>query len=505
MLPNNKKRPDRPGGDDEKNQKGNSGPKDMEVDDAAGDLVFEDPFGDDYDEEDVAAVKASENVDNEEDEEDEDERDFGDNAEANTSQTRIWRPDVDGMEEGDTLEYDPSAYIMYHALTTEWPCLSFDFVKDNLGDGRQRFPLTMYAVCGSQADRADKNKLTLLKLSDLHKTQVKDDSDEESGDEEDDDHVDDDPTIEHIDVKHAGGVNRVRVMPQGGASGATVAASMADSGAVHLFDLSACARSMMQKGPRAPAPTKPAFSFRGHREEGFAVDWSASVAGQLATGDCSGFIHVWRMDGGGGGTGSWTVDAAAYRGHKDSVEDIQWSPSEGSVFCSCSADKSVRIWDTRARAPQISLEEVHATDVNVLSWNRHVAYLLASGADDGSFKVWDLRTVGSGSASPLAHFTYHKAAVTSLEWAPHDESVLCVSSADDQVTVWDLSVEPDDEALAEAGGGAALPDAFPPQLLFIHQGQREVKELHFHPQIPGVLMTTAEDGLNVFKPAITAS
>ena len=67
------------------------------------------------------------------------------------------------------LEYDPTAYIMYHSLKTEWPCLSFDIIKDNLGDNRQRFPLSMYVVIGSQADRADKNKLTLLKISDLNK------------------------------------------------------------------------------------------------------------------------------------------------------------------------------------------------------------------------------------------------------------------------------------------------------------------------------------------------
>jgi ribosome assembly protein RRB1 len=67
------------------------------------------------------------------------------------------------------------------------------------------------------------------------------------------------------------------------------------------------------------------------------------------------------------------------------------------------------------------------------------------------------------------------------------------------VTVWDLSVEADEEPnaldLAE----------FPAQLLFIHQGQSNVKEVHFHPQIPGVIMTTAEDGFNIFKPAISVS
>ena len=84
-----------------------------------------------------------------------------------------------------------------------------------------------------------------------------------------------------------------------------------------------------------------------------------------------------------------------------------------------------------------------------------------------------------------------------------DESVLCVSSEDNQVTVWDLSVEADDEDSA-TGGDDAVTD-FPPQLLFIHQGQNNVKEVHFHPQIPGLIASTAEDGFNVFKPAISVA
>ena len=122
-------------------------------------------------------------------------------------------------------------------------------------------------------------------------------------------------------------------------------------------------------------------------------------------------------------------------------------------------------------------------------------------------QVWDLRSINR-AALPLAHFCFHKGAITSIERAPHDESVLAVAGADNQVTVWDLSVEADDEAAAASANAkdkqakAELAD-FPPQLLFIHQGQQNIKEVHFHPQIPGVLASTAEDGFNIFKPAIS--
>jgi len=37
-------------------------------------------------------------------------------------------------------------------------------------------------------------------------------------------------------------------------------------------------------------------------------------------------------------------------------------------------------------------------------------------------------------------------------------------------------------------------------MMFLHQGQRNIKELRFHPQYSCTMATTAEDSFNVFKP-----
>jgi len=67
------------------------------------------------------------------------------------------------------------------------------------------------------------------------------------------------------------------------------------------------------------------------------------------------------------------------------------------------------------------------------------------------------------------------------------------------VTLWDLAVEQDDEETGAIDDTPENGENVPPQLLFVHQGQKEVKEVHWHPQIPGTIISTARDGFNLFK------
>ncbi len=477
--------------------------RDSQIKEEAKDnLVFEDPFPD-------------EEIDEEWEEDDGEYVDEDDGG--GDEVVKSWHPfSGEAFQPGQQLEMDPSAYKMYHALTGEWPSLSFDFLRDDLGESRTRFPHSLVAAVGTQADRPDANQLIIMKLSDLSRIQQEKeedilgeeyDPDEEEKDDDDDDESDEseeeidlDPVMESYPIKHYGGVNRVRSMPQQ----SSIVATWSDAGRVNLFNVEPILQRFAAGEGKASSnmkdlPSKAYFSYSNHVTEGFALDWSPVKQGFMVTGDCSGSIHLWtpRPEGGYDIVPSYdsnTSDRAAES--SSSVEDLQWSPTEGTVFASAECGGYVRIFDTRAPKRSMLNHRIHSNgaDVNVLAWNRLVGNLLATGGDDGVLSVWDLRHFSGKDIQPLARFTPHKTPITSVEWHPTDESMLAVSD-DHGAYIYDLSVEEDDV------GSGQQHSEIPPQLLFVHCGSEQFKEVHWHPQISSCLMTTALSGYSVFIPS----
>ncbi|KDD73306.1 hypothetical protein H632_c2320p0, partial [Helicosporidium sp. ATCC 50920] len=426
-----------------------------------------------------------------------------------------WVPGAETVE-ADDLDYDPTAYDSLTTCSLGWPCLSFDFLRDGLGAPRSQYPHELFFVSGSQAAPGKANYLSLIRATNVtqgrhgakgrKKPKAKSASDSESSDSEssdsDDSEAEEEQSSERLHTRrlaHPGGeVNRVRSMPQTPG----VVAAWASSGLVSVWDLGKELKDL-QAEP-VPDPDKAerlvrrsALHAHGHSAEGFALDWSLAAAGSLASGDGRGSIHVWTP----AGAGKWSV-GAAYKGHGGSVEDLQWSPVESTVFASGSCDRSIRIWDTRAPGKaMLAVENTHEGDVNVLSWSAQTPHMLASGGDDALLRVWDLRIFAQRGA--VASLKHHRGPVTSVEWCPHEASMLLTTGADHQTAVWDLSLErdPEEELALQAVGNALMPEDVPPQLLFVHAGQHDVKEGHWHPHIPGLMATTAADGFNLFKPA----
>mmetsp|Transcript_13376 Transcript_13376/g.29053 ORF Transcript_13376/g.29053 Transcript_13376/m.29053 type:complete len:418 (+) Transcript_13376:380-1633(+) len=414
-------------------------------------------------------------------------------------------------------------------------------------------------VVGSQADGVGKNKLSVLRMSDLcripgsagkektekelddemlgeewkHDKNGDNECDNESEDdsEEEEEEEEMDPVLEHYSFPHAcGGINRIWICPHN----SVIVGVWSDSGVVSLYDVGGAldvldrsalgnSNSKQQQAPVRKMRKDPFFVYSGHSTEGYAIDWSRHTPGRLATADCDGNIHIWNAE-----HPVTPNDIVAKYGAKKSlsspwgnssfaildnpsVEDLQWSPTEATVLASAECGGYVRIYDVRCPGKAMISNKVHASgaDVNVISWNGLVGNLLASGGDDGSFSVWDLRNFQTPDAStppkPLARFQSHRAPITSLEWHPTDESMIAVS--DDLGTyIYDLSIEEDDPDHqngnnAEGEGGSGVEGEIPPQLLFVHSGSQMTKEAHWHPQIPSCVATTSLSGFSVFIPS----
>jgi ribosome assembly protein RRB1 len=215
-------------------------------------------------------------------------------------QPRVWLPgaadpEIDGDEAELELEYDPTAYDCLHRFQIEWPALSLDLPRDNMGAPRSAFPHELFVVAGTQADQPRNNCLALLRLTHLGqgrhgrreaggkrgarrrdadegegdqkgkaaaaagggddaRMSEDDEDDDEDGDdafeededededEQDDDGGDEPPRMHYRLIAQPHGTNRVRCAPQRPG----LVAVWADTGSVRVLDVSAQLQEMAQ-------------------------------------------------------------------------------------------------------------------------------------------------------------------------------------------------------------------------------------------------------------------
>ncbi|KAL5203897.1 hypothetical protein ABZP36_008768 [Zizania latifolia] len=200
---------------------------------------------------------------------------------------KVWQPGVDALEEREELH--------------------FDVVRDQLGLVRSKFPHTLYGVAGTQAEKASWNYIGIFKISNINgkkrepipASAVDGDSDmdsENSSDEEDEAVNEDMKPILHLKkVAHTGCVNRIRSMSQE----PHLCATWGDTGHVQVWDFSSFLNSLAESGAGAHKEDDkihnqiPVKIFGGHKDEGYALDWSPLVTGRLLSGDCNKCIHMW--------------------------------------------------------------------------------------------------------------------------------------------------------------------------------------------------------------------
>ena len=174
-------------------------------------------------------------------------------------------------------------------------------------------------------------------------------------------------------------------------------ATWSENGSVYLYDIATTLQSLLDPASidATSLVKKPLHTITQHANEGFALAWSPPLSLQstprLLTGDLNSKIFLTSLT-----ESSIVTSPNPFTSHTSSIEDLQFSPTESTVFTSASADGTIKIWDTRIknRKNVLGIERVHeGSDVNVLNWNRISSFLLLSGGDNGGIKVWDLRNL----------------------------------------------------------------------------------------------------------------
>ncbi|CAH1757245.1 8756_t:CDS:10 [Entrophospora sp. SA101] len=119
----------------------------------------------------------------------------------------------------------------------------------------------------------------------------------------------------------------------------------------------------------------------GHQGEIFTVRFNPS--GQyVASGSFDRTILLWNTYGD-------CLNYGLLKGHSGAIMELQWSRDSSKIF-SCSTDKTVGVWDV-PMGLRIKKFKGHSLFVNSVSSTRRGNEILASGSDDGSIKIWDLR------------------------------------------------------------------------------------------------------------------
>ncbi|VFQ81360.1 unnamed protein product [Cuscuta campestris] len=296
-------------------------------------------------------------------------------------------------------------------------------------------------------------------------------------------------------IFHPGEVNRIRELPQN----KNIVATHTDGPEVLIWDVEA---QPNRQGALGVAVSVPDLTLTGHQDNAEFALGMCPLEPLVLSGGRDKSVVLWSIQDhistlatytqkAAGSTGS-SIKAVGnpsigargiFKGHDDTVEDVQFCPSSSQEFCSVGDDSCLILWDARVGpTPVLKVEKASNADLHCVDWNPHDHNLIITGSADSSICLFDRRSLSSnGVGLPIYRFENHKAAVLCVQWSPDKSSVFGSCAEDGRVNVWDC---------AKVGEDAQVPVG----LFFQHAGHRDkVVDFQWNASDPWTIVSVAQE------------
>ena len=159
--------------------------------------------------------------------------------------------------------------------------------------------------------------------------------------------------------------------------------------------------------------------------------------------------------------------------HKDKVQVVKWNAKNESILMSAGYDHRVNIIDVRDEAQNIKIKvPKHVKDIETGSWHPTLEHNFALATESGIVLGYDARKPDA----PLWELASTDESCSGLSFSPHIPTMMCTSSTDGEVRVWDISC------------------ASPAQICSRKMEQGELFSLQFCQDIPWVLAAGGSKG-----------
>ena len=148
------------------------------------------------------------------------------------------------------------------------------------------------------------------------------------------------------------------------------------------------------------------------------------------------------------------------------ITRVSWNSQVSHILASSCANGTVVVWDIRQKKPWCELRCENGCPVSDMAWNptQGLHMMTASEGSGGNLRLWDLR---ASTSMALTTLEAHPGGVLSMDWCPHDDSLLISCGNDNRTLVWDLySLQPiaevpneDTSAVSSSGNNNADPSS----------------------------------------------